>query len=80
MTMKRLTSVTAIIKAFGGRRKFAKVMQTSPQAVDNWRRAKLFPANTYVMLQTELYIAGMRRPPDELWAMKRHRMTRRRRR
>ena len=78
--MKKLTTVKAVIQAFGGTKRLAKVMQTTPQAVDNWRRAKLFPANTYVMLQTELYLAGMRRPPDELWAMKRHKTARRRRR
>ena len=76
--MKRLTSVAAVIKAFGGRKNFAKIMQASPQSVDNWRRAKIFPANTYVMLQTEIYLAGFRSAPPQLWAMKQHRTARKR--
>ena len=76
--MRILKSVRSVVEALGGRKKFAKTLRTSPQAVDNWRRAKAFPASTYLILRAELDIAGLS-APDRLWAMRRPIVKRRRR-
>ena len=77
--MKRLNTVSKVIEAFGGRRPFATVMMTTPQAVDNWRRANAFPANTYFMLRVHSY-ANELIVPDHLFAMRQSRTKIRRRR
>jgi hypothetical protein len=72
----KFNSTGAVIDAFGGNKKFAVVARATPQAVNNWRKNKTFPANVYVLLQTEADIAGMV-IPDSLFAM---RLSRRRKR
>jgi hypothetical protein len=68
--MKRLTSTAQVIDAFGGNKKFAEVALTTPQAVNNWRRDKAFPANTYLIICEALDVAGLS-APDSLWSMRR---------
>jgi len=77
--MKRLTSTAQVIDAFGGNKKFAEVALTTPQAVNNWRRDKAFPANTYLIIREALDVAGLS-VPDSLFMMRtRRKQTRRRR-
>jgi DNA-binding transcriptional regulator YiaG len=64
-----------VIGAFGGRKKFAELLETTPQAVDNWRRGKRFPANTYVQINILVDAAGDS-VPDSLFAMRRRRSRR----
>jgi hypothetical protein len=68
--MKRLTSTAQVIDAFGGNKRFAEIARTTPQAVNNWRKAKTFPASTYLIIRAALEIAGLS-VPDSLWAMRR---------
>ena len=66
----KATTVKQLIDAFGGRKKFAEVADTSPQNVDIWRnKTKRLPANSYVMLHIEMDIADIS-APDSLWAMR----------
>ena len=65
----KVATVKQLIGAFGGRKRFAEVADTSPQNVDIWRREKRLPANSWVILHTEMDIAGIS-APDSLWAMR----------
>jgi len=38
--------------------------------VNNWRRDKAFPANTYLIICEALDVAGLS-APDSLWSMRR---------
>ena len=56
-----------VIDALGGVPAVAKLLKTSRRSVYNWR--KKFPANTYVVLQTELRKHQLN-VPDSLWTMR----------
>jgi hypothetical protein len=73
--MAKLMTARQVISAFGGRKEFARLLETTPQAVDNWRRARRFPANTYVMINMLVDAAG-NSVPDSLFAMRRRRSRR----
>lgn len=66
--MRRFTTTKQVIAAFGGSKKFAEKMRTTPQAVNNWRRGK-FPASIYLILLAEADIAGIV-VPDNLFTMR----------
>ena len=72
----KMNSTKAVIDAFGGNKRFAEIIGATPQAVNNWRKAKTFPANTYIIITDLLDIADIS-VPDRLFAM---RVSRRRRR
>jgi hypothetical protein len=64
-----LQTASAVIDALGGTGAVAKVLETSPAAVSNWRAANRFPARSYLTLMEALkrkdYTA-----PDLLWTMR----------
>lgn len=73
----KMSSTRRVIDAFGGNKKFAEVVGTTPQAVNNWRKANTFPANTYVIITTLLDTAEIA-VPDSLFSMRVWRPRRRR--
>jgi hypothetical protein len=65
---KILTSVDTVIDTLGGNLAVAKLFNTAPSAVSNWRGTGRFPARTYVLIQTELDKKNLL-GSDGLWAM-----------
>lgn len=66
----RLKTTEDVIDAMGGNKEFAAAIGATPQAVNNWRRGKTFPANQYVII-TEVLLAAKIIVPNSLFAMKR---------
>ena len=69
--MEVLKNVDAVIDALGGNTSVSKLFGYWPSAVANWRTAKLFPADTYLLFETALASLD---PPlsasPELWKMR----------
>jgi hypothetical protein len=76
--MVRLKTARQVIKAFGGSKRFADALGdgTTPQAVNNWAKAK-FPANRYVIINQLVDITDIR-ISDSLFAMRQRRRAKRR--
>lgn len=66
---KRLTDVDAVIAALGGPTAVAKLTNSKPQSVSNWRTLRRFPSNQYVRMKTALRELGLN-ADDSLWGMK----------
>lgn len=68
-----LTTARAVVDALGGAKTVASLTnRTTENAVYNWTSAGRFPADTYLVLTTELRKLG-KSAPDSLWAMGRSR-------
>ena len=64
-----ITTVSAVIDILGGAKSVAKLTRTTSPAVYNWRTAKVFPANTYLILTHALLNRGYV-AENRLWAMR----------
>src|SRR4029077_7080290 len=66
-----LTSVDKVIEKLGGSLRVSRLIGVVKSAPANWvRRDKLFPAHTFITLQTEITKLGHTAPPT-LWRMHR---------
>lgn len=69
VTMIHIQTASQIIDALGGNAAVAKLTSTTAKAVSNWRAYDRFPANTYLLLKSELVKLG-HSAPDRLWSMR----------
>lgn len=69
--MTTLETATEIIDLLGGNVAVAKLTSTTPKAVSNWRGFNRFPADTFLVIKTELVRIG-HFAPDHLWSMREH--------
>jgi len=69
ITMIPIQTATEIIDLLGGNAAVAKLTATTAKAVSNWRSYDRFPANTYLLLKSELVRLG-HSAPDHLWSMR----------
>jgi hypothetical protein len=67
--MKILETTTDIIDLLGGNVAVARLTSTTPKAVSNWRGFNRFPADTFLVIKTELVRIG-HYAPDHLWSMR----------
>jgi hypothetical protein len=68
-TMTSIDNTAEIIAALGGTAAVARLTSTTPKAVHNWRAFGRFPANTFLVIKSELLRIG-RSAPDHLWSMR----------
>ena len=76
--MTTIENTTEIIDVLGGNTAVARLTSTTPKAVSNWRGFGKFPANTFLVIKSELVRLGMN-APDHLWSMREPPAVRRRR-
>jgi len=67
--MAHLRTTAAIIDALGGIAAMAELTGTSANGVYNWRSGPQFPADTYLLIKSELKKIG-KDAPDFLWPMR----------
>jgi len=67
--MMNISTVENAVEALGGIAAVAEMTNSSPSAVYNWRAADKFPADTYLLVQSELRARGLV-APDNLWPMR----------
>lgn len=67
--MTSIETVTDIIDALGGNEPVALLTSTTSKAVSNWRGFNKFPANTFIVIKSELMRIGAS-APDHLWSMR----------
>jgi hypothetical protein len=67
--MLNTNRVTDVVDALGGIPIVAEMTGTTRNAVYNWVANKLFPADTYLLIQSELKSRGLV-APDHLWPMR----------
>lgn len=67
----KFNSAREVIDHYGGNEKFAEALRAgiSRQAVNNWYRDDIFPANSYVLITGVLDEAGIS-IPDSAYAMR----------
>lgn len=68
MSPHELDTVDAVIDALGGDRVVAILTNRTASAPWNWRKRKMFPAATFVVLKSALILKG-HTAPDRLWPM-----------
>ncbi len=73
MKIRRLKTASDVINAFGGPQPTAQLTCTPQKPRDsrhvcNWRKANKFPADTFLVCQTELRRLGFEAPPS-IWGM-----------
>ncbi len=66
--MKVLSTASEIIDALDGPTATGRLVGRSAQSAVNWRAANRLPADTYLILQTELRERGFEAPAS-LWNM-----------
>jgi len=64
-----IINVEDVIDALNGNAAVAELTDSSMNSVYNWRAANKFPADTYLLIQSELKARG-RVAPDKLWPMR----------
>ena len=67
--MMNLNTVEDVINALGGPAAVAKLSAGTLNSIYNWRAANKFPADTYLLLQSELRLRHLV-APDHLWPMR----------
>lgn len=68
--MQNLTTTGEVIDALGGNAVVAEMTKAkNKNVIYNWRAAGKFPANTYILFQSELRHRNLT-APDRLWAMR----------
>lgn len=70
MAYTSLRTVQEVVAVLGGNERVAATLDTTNNAVSNWRARGAFPAHTYLALQALLKRRGYR-APGSLWAMTR---------
>jgi hypothetical protein len=68
MTSPQLNTTDAVVRALGGTAAVARLTGRKLSAASNWRKARAFPANTYVAMGAALHDRGMQ-APAWLWGM-----------
>jgi hypothetical protein len=67
--MTIIDNAAGIIDALGGTAAVAQLTSTTPKAVHNWRAFDRFPANTFIVINSELMRLGIS-APVVLWSMR----------
>lgn len=67
--MTIIDNTTDIIATLGGTAAVARLTSTTAKAVHNWRAFGRFPANTFIVINSELIRLGLS-APAELWSMR----------
>ena len=67
----KLNSAREVIDHYGGNEKFAEALRAgyTRQAVNNWYRDNIFPANSFVLITEVLDTAGLS-VPNSAYAMR----------
>jgi hypothetical protein len=68
--MARLDTTAEVIEALGGIPSLAELADASITGVYNWRANDRFPADTYLLIQNELWELHGQTAPDRLWPMR----------
>jgi hypothetical protein len=66
--MREIKTTTEIIDALGGNLVVARLTSAKAKSVSRWRVTS-FPANTFLLLKSELLRRGIT-APDHLWSMR----------
>ena len=67
--METLHTTSEVMDELGGNTAVASLTESRPKAVWNWRKAGVFPSNTYVAITGALKAKG-KTAPASLWGMK----------
>lgn len=69
MALEHLTEVGAVVDKLGGSTATAYLTGRRVQHVSNWRAAKRFPPDTFLIMRAELAKRGCTAPPS-LWSIR----------
>lgn len=69
MSLEILESTADVMDALGGNPAVQVITASKPSRVANWRVAKTFPSNTYVVMTEALRAIG-KTAPASLWGMR----------
>ena len=67
--MREIKTVAEVLDLLGGNQGVALLTHATHKAVSNWRQAKKFPANSYLIINERLRQLGYT-APTTLWAMR----------